>query len=350
MPTPSSRALAFALCMASATAEPSACLAGHLLPTVLLVGGQKCGSTSLHTDLVRRLEGLVHVSPGKGISGSGNKEVAYYNNDARYAKGRAWYTSLFPECPGPGHGRTVAIDSTPMAHMHGTSARVYETIPPRLRPQLRIILIVRNPIDRLWSYHGHFKNSEPVDDFVATVLTNTSRCASNQGIDPRSNGLFGALCVPESVRGGLYAGQLAEWVGAFSAEQVALVSFHGYVGLPHRVLSDLGKFIGLPLITYRVRMLAKRKQGRARRELKAWPREQGDVKKQKNPWREAVRLNARDNAPMSQSSRNALESFYAPHNAWLLRMLKLPKYVKLVSSPVAPASAFTLDSLLSVSK
>ncbi|KAJ1640920.1 P-loop containing nucleoside triphosphate hydrolase protein, partial [Pavlovales sp. CCMP2436] len=222
-----------------------------------------------------------------------------------------------------------------LAHMHGTSARVYETIPPLLRPQLRLILIVRNPVDRLRSYHGHFKNSEPVDNFVTTMLTNTSRCARKQGINPRSIGLFGALCVPESVRGGLYAGQLAEWVGAFSAEQVALVSFHGYLDRPHRVLSDLGEFIGLPLITHRnrLRMLAKLKQGWTRRELTAWPH--------------AARKNTRENAPMSQSSRDALEAFYEPHNAWLIHMLKLPKYANLVSSPVAPASAFTLDSLLS---
>ncbi|KAJ1640915.1 P-loop containing nucleoside triphosphate hydrolase protein [Pavlovales sp. CCMP2436] len=272
----SSRALAIALCVASATAEPSACLAGHLLPTVLLVGGQKCGSTSLHADLTRSLEHLMHVSPGKGISGTGNKEVAHCNHDARYAKGRAWYTSLFPE------------------------------------PQLRLILIVCNPVDRLRSYHGHFKTSEPVDNFVTTMLTNTSRCARKQGIDPRSSGLFGALCVPESV---------------------ALVSFHGYLD---RVLSDLGEFIGLTLITHRnrLRMLAKLKHGWTRRKLTAWPRG-------------AVRLNARENTPMSQSSREVLEAFYAPHNARLIRMLKLPKYVTLVSSPIAPASVFTLDSLLS---
>merc|ERR1719359_1224090 len=73
------------------------CMNGHIAPSVFLMGYQKSGSTSLWNDLKDNYH-LATAKPVDGEDSFRNKEVSYFSNDQRYAKGKNFYLKHFPKC------------------------------------------------------------------------------------------------------------------------------------------------------------------------------------------------------------------------------------------------------------
>jgi hypothetical protein len=95
------------------------------------IGAQKAATTWLYENLSRHPE----------ISFPAGKEIHFW--DQFYERGVSWYRSLFESSDG-----TVKGEITP-AYALLTEERVREIY--GLNPQLRIIYIIRNPIERAWS-------------------------------------------------------------------------------------------------------------------------------------------------------------------------------------------------------
>lgn len=95
------------------------------------IGAQKSGTTWLYE--------MLRLHPG--ISFPAGKEVHFW--DAQRARGLEWYRSLFPDGSGTKQG-----EITPAYAMLSP-----ETIREvrDLNPGLRIVYLIRNPIDRAWS-------------------------------------------------------------------------------------------------------------------------------------------------------------------------------------------------------
>lgn len=109
-------------------------------PDFLIVGGTKCGTTSLYYTLLNH----------KDIIGPDFKEIQYFNS-LNGDKGIDWYLSQFPkkqyetqllcECS-PAYGLKSSIDVIKNAF---------------LGKKLKLIYIIRNPVDRFISQYIHFK-------------------------------------------------------------------------------------------------------------------------------------------------------------------------------------------------
>merc|ERR1719265_1299492 len=77
------------------------CENGRILPSVMLLGAQKAGSTSLYRDLIRRFE----LSPAQAIYKEADwmaKEVSFFADDKRFKKGRHFYQKHYPLCKSAG--------------------------------------------------------------------------------------------------------------------------------------------------------------------------------------------------------------------------------------------------------
>merc|ERR1719230_1185748 len=77
------------------------CENGRILPSVMLLGAQKAGSTSLYRDLIRRFE----LSPATVINKGADwmaKEVSFFADEKRFKRGRHFYLKHFPLCKGAG--------------------------------------------------------------------------------------------------------------------------------------------------------------------------------------------------------------------------------------------------------
>ena len=131
------------------------------LPTFIVAGAQKGGTTTLHAMIERHPEVFV-TRP---------KEIHYF--DRHYAKGLEWYSSMFQ----PGPGQRAWGESTPL-YMYEPLARRRMC---RDLPDARLILILRDPVARAYSHYwmNRSKGVEDIETFEEAVRIEAERRAAS---------------------------------------------------------------------------------------------------------------------------------------------------------------------------
>jgi hypothetical protein len=112
-----------------------------MLPNLIVIGGAKCGTTSLHH----------YLSIHPQVLMSNPKELNFFVEEDGWKKGLAWYETKFPSGP-----EIVRGEASP----HYTRYPVYRGVPARMHsiiPGAKLIYILRDPMERLIS--------QIVDDF-----------------------------------------------------------------------------------------------------------------------------------------------------------------------------------------
>ena len=159
---------------------------GGALPNLIVIGGLKCGTTSLHH----------YLSLHPEVATSRPKELNFFVAELNWELGRDWYASHFdPAAP-------VRGESSP----HYTNRPRFEGVAQRMRsvlPDARIVYMVRDPIDRLLSHYLHNVGGGYEDRSLPEALAD-DRSAYWQ----RSR----------------YAYQLEPYLEAFGTERVAVVA------------------------------------------------------------------------------------------------------------------------------
>jgi hypothetical protein len=118
----------------------------RMLPSFLIVGAERCGTTSLF-HLLRQ-----HPTVFNGTLP--RKEVRFFNH--RYSRGLAWYQCHFPftaraRLAARGTGEPVAFEATADYMFHPLAPeRIYRDL-----PGVRLIALVRDPVERAHSAHAH---------------------------------------------------------------------------------------------------------------------------------------------------------------------------------------------------
>ena len=157
------------------------------LPNLVVIGGLKCGTTSLHHYLNLHPE----------ISMSRPKELNFFVAELNWELGPQWYASHFDR------GAPVRGESFP----HYTNLPRFDGVAGQMRallgPQARLIYMVRDPIERILSHYLH-----------------------NVGGGYETRPMQTALADPESayVARSLYATQLRPYLDAFDREQILIVA------------------------------------------------------------------------------------------------------------------------------
>jgi hypothetical protein len=108
------------------------------LPNLLVIGGLKCGTTSIHHYLNLHPE----------IEMSRPKELNFFVSELNWPLGREWYAAHFDP------GAAVRGESSP----HYTNRPRFEGVAERIRSLLtepKLIYVVRDPIDRMLSHYLH---------------------------------------------------------------------------------------------------------------------------------------------------------------------------------------------------
>jgi len=108
-----------------------------VLPTFIICGTQRGGTTTLYHYLKEHPE----------ICMSEKKEVHYF--DLNYHKGPQWYESHFKNCQ---NKKVKAIgEASPLyMYLREVPERIHETF-----PDVKLIFILRNPVDRAYSHYWH---------------------------------------------------------------------------------------------------------------------------------------------------------------------------------------------------
>lgn len=130
------------------------------LPTFIIAGAQKCGTSTLSR--------LISFHPEAHVFEK--KETHYF--DWYFQRGIDWYRGLFKPRP----GQDVIGEATP-TYMHYPLARdrMIETL-----PDARIVVIMRQPVERAYSHYWHSRKYgfEDVETFEEAVAREPERLAT----------------------------------------------------------------------------------------------------------------------------------------------------------------------------
>jgi Sulfotransferase family len=175
-------------------------------PDFIVIGAMKSATTTLHEQLARQ----------PGFSMSRLKEPNFFSDDHMYARGWGWYSSLFAAAP---HSNLRGESST-----HYTKLPDYpRTVDRMIRdvPRVKLIYLMRHPIDRL------------VSQYVHELTVGRINAGLSQAVDRH----------PELVEYSRYAMQLQPFIDAYGPDRVLPVFFPRLVSHPQPELERIGRFL-----------------------------------------------------------------------------------------------------------
>ena len=202
------------------------------LPDFLIAGVPKAGTTALHAALVRHpglflpsvKEPKFFLSDGPPPATGGPGDVQTYQE---HVWRRADYEALFDPAP----RGTLRGEATPFyLYDHGAHDRIAELV-----PDARLILLLRDPVDRAHSNWTHLWNAglEPEPDFLRACLAEPERRAA------------GWAAFWHYVSLGRYGEQLRHLFAVFPREQVLLLRYRDLKDAPAATLDRVSAFLGV---------------------------------------------------------------------------------------------------------
>jgi len=239
------------------------------LPDAIIIGAQKCGTSSLHNYLTQH----------PGVIAPLRKEVHYF--DDNYRRGEHWYRAHFGRAGGPG----INLDSSPYYLFHPLAAqRAHE-----LLPDAKLIVMLRDPVRRAYSHYWHERDKrretlsfkDALDAEQQRIARDADRLARGEIDSSRDHRRY------SYVARGRYAEQLECWLALYPARQLRVVRFESFVQEPLSTLNETLAFLGLAPLA------------RARLE----PR------------------NARKYPPLEPATAARLQAYFEPHNRRLEALL-----------------------------
>lgn len=178
------------------------------LPDFLIIGAMKCGTSTLQAQLALH-PGVFMTTP---------KEPNFFSDDAVYARGLAWYESLF--------AGAAPDELKGEASTHYTKLPTYPDCIDRLSaalPAPKLIYMIRNPVERTVSHYIHEWTMGTMSGDLAAAFEHH----------------------PELVAYSRYAMQIAPYVARFGTERILLVSLETLQGNPQAELTRISAFLGL---------------------------------------------------------------------------------------------------------
>lgn len=207
-------------------------------PDLLIVGGQRCGTSSLYK----------YLGAHPLVIPSLRKEIRYFNR--HHAKGEAWYRAHFASrwhrrLVGYRHGgQPLTFEATPAYLFHPLAAERAAALVPRAR----IVALLRNPVDRALSHFHHSVSrgweTLPFEDALAAEPDRLAGLADRLTVEPDaySNDFLRYSYVAR----GFYADQLDSWLACYPRKQVLVLSSEDLFSDPVPTYHRLLDFLGLP--------------------------------------------------------------------------------------------------------
>lgn len=169
-----------------------------ILPDFLIIGASRCGTSSMFKNLERHPK----------ILPSAVKEIHYFDNN--FKKGFDWYKSKFPERPDD----ILSFEATPN---YLFEMRCPSNCHPKL-PDVKLIVMLRNPIERTWSQFYHCKIKGQMR--VLKLLDVT-------------------------VQKSMYSKQIKRWLNYYDKDRFLFIHSKDFFENPGMVLNKVFDFVGV---------------------------------------------------------------------------------------------------------
>jgi hypothetical protein len=211
----------------------------RLMPDFIIIGAQKGGTTSLYN----------YLTEHPNIISASTKEVHFF--DHRYHRGLRWYRAHFP----------TAIEQYYAEHVRkqvfitGEASPGYlfhPLVPKRianLLPHVRLIVLLRNPVDRLYSQYRHKvalgHEKLPVEEAVARE---EERLQGEREKIAMQKKYYSANFQHFSYKTrGRYAEQLEAWFSLFPREQFLIMKSEDMYKDPSAIYKQTLEFLNIPI-------------------------------------------------------------------------------------------------------
>jgi len=266
----------------------------YLKPSYFIIGERKCGTSSLFRYLVKHPNVLPGILKEPNFFGKGSNFVQQHIDK---------YWSLFPSIENNGdlyfewpelnsegllyHEEVRVPRNTDIQHITGeASANTFFEVEPELvyryQPDIKLILLIREPVERAFSHHRMYhrfmeeaRGGFDVTDFATDVRNEMHTIAK---------GGTGEFLAP-----GIYLNRLKKWLAVFPDNQLKVFTLGELERDPQSVMNQITAYLGIPAHDY------------------------GDFLRK--------RFNQAPAASIESEIREELLQFYAPHNQALAHFI-----------------------------
>jgi len=199
-------------------------------PSALIIGTQKGGTTFLFDYLVQHPDVLPPL----------NKEIHYF--DLNYARGVTWYRARFPYSYQL-RGRAMTLDASPYYLAH-------PLVPQRvtdLLPGAKLIVLLRNPVDRAFSHYQHeVRGGRESLSFAEAIERESERLAGEEERLRQEPAYYSYNHHRYSyMLRGVYIEQLQRWARHFPRSQLLVLQSEWLFRDPAAATEAVQGFLGL---------------------------------------------------------------------------------------------------------
>ncbi|WP_188192639.1 sulfotransferase domain-containing protein [Nonomuraea sp. SYSU D8015] len=216
----------------------------RMLPSFLIAGAQRCGTTSMYRALAQHpllLKPVLH------------KGVHYF--DVAYWRGLSWYQGHFP----------LRVSAALLGHRYGARAQAFESSPYYLfhplageriaadLPGVKLIVLVRDPVERACSAHAHelARGYETESHFEYAIELESRRLAGAEELLRQSPyALHRSHRHHAYLARGRYADQLDRLEPFFGPDRILVLDSHRFFEDPEQVYDRVLEFLGMPHLGY----------------------------------------------------------------------------------------------------
>jgi hypothetical protein len=200
----------------------------RMLPTCVIIGAQKCGTTSLHSYLAEHPD----------IGESQTKEVRYFDRPDG-AHSELWYRAHFPL-----RGRyRYAIESSPYYLFHPRAPQRMSAV----LPDAKLIALLRDPVARAHSHYHHdcahgretLPFGEALEVEAARIPAEHERLVRDPTADSKVHRQY------SYVSRGLYAPQIRRWYEHYRRDQLLILESERLFEDPAGTLDQVHEWLGV---------------------------------------------------------------------------------------------------------
>jgi len=206
----------------------------RMLPDFLIIGGRRCGSTSLYNYLIQ------HPCVASPL----RKEVHYFST--KYHKELSWYKANFPSSIYKWY-----FDNTKKKNLITCEASPYYLSNPhapkrihKLLPKIKLIVLLRNPIERAFSDYKH-SNEETLSFDAAIKEEQTRLLGEKERMLDDPNYISVSHWTQAYATQGIYVEQLKNWFSVFPKDQFLILKSEEFFSNPEEVLKIVYRYLNL---------------------------------------------------------------------------------------------------------
>ena len=206
----------------------------RVLPDFFVIGPGRTGTTSL----------FYYLDQHPSLSKSAYDELGFF--DVNFHLGFHWYRSLFPSILTKFRIKLktnffMTYDVTPSYVRRPWIARRIK----KLFPNSKLIIVLRNPIDKTYSHYYLSTTSGETRNFEEVIKKDMDDI-SKWNINSKDDNYFATKVENSKLARGFYVEQLLPWFELFPKNQILIISSEELASNTKNVMSQIFKFLNLP--------------------------------------------------------------------------------------------------------